>query len=767
MLENLKTGDLVIAPNAVKWQLLKEISNKKQILNIKIMTLKEFKDNYFPRPDEKALYFLMQKHHLNYDIAKEYLNNIYLNTNLIKPYYEELQREKLLKVNVKFKQNLKNIKVIGYESFDKYILNELKKYNVTFINNKKNNYKPKVYEFNTMTEEIVFIITKIISDLKNTDINNMYLVNLNNDYIRESIKLFKLFNLPVNLNNSINIYSTKTVSDFLNNLNEKKDINKALEPLEKNDVYNKIIDVLNKYTFGSKVDKVFLEIIKNELKNTKLIKPKLEKAINVINIDEITDRNGYYYILGFNEGVLPKTYSENGIINDKIAKEIGLQTSLEKNINEKNKVINILTSYQNITLTYKLKDNYNSFYPSHLINELNLEVLKNNEIPLNYSHKYNKLILGQDLDNFISYGEETNTLKPLLKSYPDNNYMTYDNSYTKINKENLFNYLKGKLNLSYSSMNNYFLCPFRFYIQNILKLEPYDETFATNLGNVFHEVLAHIYDSDFDIEKTYKESLGKRNFSVKEKFFMNKLYNILKFDVESILNEDKYSKFNKALTEKKITIDKTKHLKVNFLGFVDKIKYLEENGRKSAAIIDYKTGFIETNLDNINYGIHLQLPVYAYLVKKGLDDKIKLAGFYLQKLLDTVPLDTEDVVKEMQKNLYLNGYTNSDISLLEKFDLTYENSQMIKSLKTTNNGFSAYSKMITDKEIDKMIDIVDKKINEVIENVEEANFEIKPIRIDNKLIGCEFCKFKDLCFRKEEDIKDVQSKKFKEIVGGE
>ena len=76
MLENLKTGDLVIAPNAVKWQLLKEKKKKKQILNIKIMTLKEFKDNYFPRPDEKALYFLMQKHHLNYDIAKEYLNNI-------------------------------------------------------------------------------------------------------------------------------------------------------------------------------------------------------------------------------------------------------------------------------------------------------------------------------------------------------------------------------------------------------------------------------------------------------------------------------------------------------------------------------------------------------------------------------------------------------------------------------------------------------------------------------------------------------------------
>ena len=767
MLEHIENGDLVIAPNIIKKQLLKEISEKKIILNIKIMTINEFKNNYFPHADEKSLYFLMHKYNLNYDVAKEYLNNIYFKTDLIKPYYEALLKENLIIDNSMFKNSIKSIKVIGYNTFDKYILDELDKYNTKFIKTNNNNYKPKVYEFNTSTEEIVFIITKIIEELKTTDINNICLVNLNDDYKREASKLFKMFNLPVTLNTSYNIYSTKTVKDFLNTLTKEKDINKALESIKTGDVYNKIIDVLNKYAFIDKVDNTLIEIIKNELKTASVPVKNLENSIKVININEISDPNKHYYILGFNQGEMPKVYNENGLINDKLAPSLGLQTSTEKMKMEKEKLINILTSFPNITLSYKLKDNYNIYYPSFLIKELDLEVIKNAEIPLNYSNKYNHLLLSEKLDNYLNYNTEDKTLFPLLKTYQDNNYMTYDNSYTGISVNKLFDYLKGKITLSYSSMNNYFLCPFRFYIQNILKLDPFNETFATNLGNVFHDVLAHMYDEDFDIRKQYQKNIEELTLTPKEKYFMDKLYDILKFDVETILKEESYSKFNKALTEKKITIDKSNKLKVNFIGFVDKIKYLEENGKKYMAIIDYKTGFIETNLDNINYGIHLQLPVYAYLVKKGLDDKARIAGFYLQKLLDSVKIDTDDILKEKEKNLYLNGYTNNDLNILEKFDTSYENSQMIKGLKTTKTGFAHYSKMINDEEINKMINLVDNKINEVVSNVENANFKISPIRIDNKLIGCEFCKFKDLCFRKEEDIKDVQNKPFKEIVGGD
>ena len=49
--------------------------------------------------------------------------------------------------------------------------------------------------------------------------------------------------------------------------------------------------------------------------------------------------------------------------------------------------------------------------------------------------------------------------------------------------------------------------------------------------------------------------------------------------------------------------------------------------------------------------------------------------------------------KEQENNLKLNGYSTSDKDILKQFDKTYENSNMIKSMKTTTTGeFYNYAK---------------------------------------------------------------------------
>ncbi len=107
------------------------------------------------------------------------------------------------------------------------------------------------------------------------------------------------------------------------------------------------------------------------------------------------------------------------------------------------------------------------------------------------------------------------------------------------------------------------------------------------------------------------------------------------------------------------------------------------------------------------------------------------------------------------------GYSNSDINVLSKFDTTYEDSRIVRSLKTSSKRFYAYSKVIDNENIDKIVNIIENKIRENAKDIEEAKFDINPKKQKDDLIGCKFCKFNDICFRKEEDI--VKIKEYKDL----
>ena len=163
----------------------------------------------------------------------------------------------------------------------------------------------------------------------------------------------------------------------------------------------------------------------------------------------------------------------------------------------------------------------------------------------------------------------------------------------------------------------------------------------------------------------------------------------------------------------------------------------------------------------------MQLPTYIYLVQKGLGKTYQVNGFYLQELLNESKLDSKDNEKDIKNNLKLKGYTINDENIIEKIDKTYQNSEIINSMKTTQKGFYTYSKIIDQEDIKKLENITENNIDNTIDNILKANFKINPKRINNKNISCEFCPFKDICYVKEEDIEDLKETKFKDIIGGE
>ncbi len=758
---------LIIAPNHIKKEILKKLSETKKLLNIKIMTKEEFKNNYYGTYKKEALYFIMQKFNLNYLIAQKYLDNIFIKSKVIKPYYETLKKNNLLEINPYFKNNLKNITIIGYDDLDPYILKDLKQYNLKIINPQIGHETKKIHEFSNQTEELIYIAQSILDQImhQKIDINDIFISGLTSDYKSEFIRIFNLFHIPFEFSQSISLYSSKITQTFLQTLKQTKNLQAALNSIPASDLKNQIIDVLNTLSFPQ-IDDISIEIISAKMQNISLKNTEVKNAIKIIELNQITDKTKYYYILGLNQGIIPHIYKDDDIITDEEKASLGLLTSIQKNQITKNKIKYLINTFPNLTISYKLKDTFSTFYPSFIISELNLEVIKNHQISFEYSNDYNKLKLGILLDNYFNYNEKDNNLDLLYNKYPNISYSTYNNQYQKVSPNLLKKHLHNGLTLSYTSLNNYALCPFKFYIKHILKLEPFEETFPILIGNLFHATLCKIYEKNFDLDQTYYGYLKDYALSPKEKFFVNKLYNILKQDIDIIKWQDSHSHYNNHLTEKPIEIDKSKDIKITFKGIIDKINYTKENNQINIIIIDYKTGNVSSTLDNINYGLNMQLPTYVYLVQKGLKEKCLVNGFYLQQVLTSQPIDSDDIEKDIKKNLKLNGYTINNEQIINQIDNTYQNSEIISGMKTTKTGFYAFTKIINENEINKLVDITNNHINNMIDKILNADFEIKPKRLKNENISCKYCQFKDICFVKENDIQDIKEVKFKDIIGG-
>ena len=776
-----KNNSIYIVPNNLKKKILLELSKENEIKNIKFFSLKEFIDNLTFKYDEKSIYYLMKNYNYKYKNAIVILDNLKYVEN--KEYNVE-KLDNLVKIknelsdyliyNDYFKEYVKDkqIYIMGYSFIDKFDLNLIKDLNYKIIDESNNNYEHNIYEFENIFDEVIYVSSKIRELInKGVNINKIKIIDLPSEYSFILKEVFNMFNLNINTYDD-NIYGTIIVKEFFNIYDNNLDIDLLKEKFDMNNqnnlyIFNKIIEVLNKYNFDIDKD-IKREILINEFKKIKNNKNKYKNEIEIISINDTKD-DEYNFILGFNEGNFPKLTKDEDYLSDKLKEKLKKSLTYEKNSIIRKDLINKIKNIKNLEITYKMKTPFNEYFKSSLIDDMNYEVKKINNIVYNYSDNFNKLKLSIDLDNLVKYQEKSKDLEYLYSNYKDIDFMTYDNKFKGIDKEKLHKFLNNKLTLSYSTIDEFYKCKFRYYLNNVLRLDSSKTTFEMFVGNLFHYILSICFLDNFDFEKEYNEYLKKYDLNNKEKFYINKLKKDLLFIINVIKKQNSYSKLKEAKYENRFSIDKSTTLKVSFIGYIDKLMYKEENGKKLLVIVDYKTGDPILKLNNCYYGLNLQLPVYLYLSKNNEIKDSKVIGFYLQKMLNNlVNIDKKKTVEDQkEENLRLQGYSIYDEDLLKEFDSNYENSRVVRSLSKTQNGFSSYSKLLTENQMNALYDLVDKKINEARDSIINADFEINPKRISDKNMSCNFCKFKDICFMNENNIVNLKEIKDLDFLGGD
>ena len=779
---------LILCPTDYKERMLESFNAKKIIKNINFSTLEEYRKNCLFGYGVKAINYLVNKG-FSVDNAKEILNNLiyieekeYNNTkldNLVK-YKKELDANGLLEYNKDYKKylNSKNLVIIGYgklNNFDKSILIG-KSINIIEEEYKEKNYD--IYEFNNIEEEVEFVYNSIYDLLeKDIDINNIYVVNANEDYQSYFKRFNDYYGFSINYNENKNFYGTQIINEFINMLDNKS----------KNEIYdylansnsqlsNKLINILNKYVeFDlNEAEKLILSDIKNINVNKKYI-----NVVNCVDVKNNFSDDDYVFFVGLNDTV-PTIKKDTEYITDNIKHLLNLQTTNQINELNKENLINHISNIKNIVLTYSINTPFNTYNKQHLIGDNNCRYIQISQ-EYEYSDKLNKARYADKLDKLRKFNSINNNVDVLYNTYGKNKYLSYDNRFNELNKNQINNLVKQinknnnqKLSLAYSSMNEYNECAFKYYLNHVLKISEPFGTYYTKLGTVCHGVLRDLYeDENFEFEKSWEKQIkleeSKENKNIFndscERYFVNKIKNELKNDIEVVKKQKENSLFEKQNCEKYFEYDVDE--KISFVGFIDKILYKENEDEIIANIIDYKTGSkVEIDKDIMKYGLSLQLPSYLYLINhsKYFDKQVKYAGLYIQHLINyntNYESEEKTLFDTKAESMKLDGISSEDASRIQISDISLEEgkaSSVIKGLSMNLDGSLKKSqKLYSDNqflELDKLVEEAVKKAGNSILNGE---FNINPKEIDKKNKSCTYCKYAQICYKRPSNLMVIKT----------
>ena len=761
---------LIICPNSYKEELLKRITREKKLFNIKFMSMMEYQKKFYFDYGVDAIHYLVNKK-MKVENAITLLNNLYYiedkcyqeeKLDYLVSIKKELDEHNLLIYDNLFQKMLQRYQVViyGYGKISRWMRKMFPCAIIVDYEEKQSHFK--VANIPSINDEVEFVFQQICHLLTSgVDINKISIMNVDNEYLPILKRMSLFYQIPISLPDNSTILGTtfgkyfyQLVSEHLN----KEAIYEKLNKYKENSNYNTLIQLLNKYV-DFDIKSVENEI-KYDLENTKVIEEHFDNTVKIKNVFDYISDDEYVFLVGFNNPSIPNLSLDIDYITDNIKDLVGIDKTLEKNNLSKENTLNYLKSINNLIISYKTTTTFNKYYPSILLDNMDYEEIEYQR-KYNYSILANKSLYTNYLDDLVKYGIKNKDLDLLYTNYGKNDYLSYDNTFTNINREELLDYLKGELALSFSSVDNFYKCAFRYYLSNILHVDIYEERFQAIIGKLFHYVLSHMNDDDFNLDRHYNLFIQDYEWNNKERYFLEKLKKNLIDVIEVIKKHQFITGFSKMLYEHKLDIPIKKSPYVHFKGYVDKIMYQEKNEETLVSIIDYKTYDLDIRISHLEFGLSMQLPMYLYLVKNSnLFTNPKFAGFYLQNILNKKTKVKNKTQEEILYNkLKLNGYTTSDLHRLSIFDSTYENSEMIKGIKLTKDGKKKKKcRVLSDEEIDDIIDLTNGKIHEAMEMILNGEFPINPKIINGKNVSCDFCSYRDICYLEDKNKIYLKSK---------
>lgn len=538
-------------------------------------------------------------------------------------------------------------------------------------------------------------------------------------------------------------------------------------------------------------------------------------------------------VVGVNDGVLPRISGDEGLFNDndritfKNNNISVADNSFELAFGEQYLIYNLLSIASNlIYITYPIADlegktkRYSMVIPrlkylfpniSESTDILKGEAAEDEKSIVGKTPTFNRLI--KKLHEYVEKDEITELWKEIYRYYHEEaeyreklfkviGGFTYKNHVEAIDKDKI-RQLYGK-NLSVSKIEAYANCSFGYFVKYGLKAkERKIYTFAPlDFGNLIHEGLEKFsrrvekenvkwgtLDKEFcervlnDVisELTNSEEHRILKSSKRYEYIATRVKRIL-YRMVLIINEQMERgtfqplgyeiSFGKDEYYPPIPIILSTGEVVKLQGKIDRVDKATIDGVNYYRVVDYKTGRIDLDINDVYNGLKIQLLTYLDailtleqekmsnkpVISEGKGKTMPGAMVYLSvddPIMDgSKKLTMENLEEEVLKALKMKGIIIKDLKVVKEMDKTIENggtSSIIPvSLNKPKKGneeaeFSKNnSSVITYEGFNVLRTHMKEKVREICEDMLEGIIEVTPCK-NGKSYYCEFCDFSSIC----------------------
>lgn len=395
---------------------------------------------------------------------------------------------------------------------------------------------------------------------------------------------------------------------------------------------------------------------------------------------------------------------------------------------------------------------------------------------------------GRALARFFSVSEEhaetlDRTRAPLVEPFCHLSGKTADALYAR------------KISLTQSRIDSYVRCPFSYFCQYVLKLDP-NRTVSfdyADVGNLLHTVLekffAALAEEGIAVGELTPADLCTRVDTIIEDYIalicpadmqrtprlmhlVTRLRRAARLVVAELYDELRESKFAPVLFESALDGDSPDDpgglpftledgTPVSLYGRIDRVDAYRQDGKTYLRVIDYKSGDKKFSLEDVSRGLNLQLLVYLFSLWKsknprfvekmaGKDGEILPAGVLyvgagLKDETRDAPCPSEEVIASVRKSVYHRGLLLDEESILRAMDPDLSG----RFLPVSLNKDGSYSKRSLDslaslEKMGELVEEIDGIVCRIAGEMRRGEATARPLAYHNAYV-CKYCEMQSVC----------------------